>query len=80
MFICFSPSFFVCVRRNQSFNLVFRMTEVEDTHLTLAVILFQVRVNNSLDFLPLQTYEKKFAKSSVPVEIIVSWLDLLYIL
>ena len=30
---------------------------IEDTHLTLSVILFKVEANNSLIFLPLQTYE-----------------------
>ena len=39
-----------------------KMTIIEDTHLTLAVILFKNEANNSLIFLPLQTYNKKFAK------------------
>ena len=43
-------------------NLAFRTTIIEDTHLTLAVILFKVEANTSLNFLPLQTYEKKFAE------------------
>ena len=43
-------------------NLAFRTTIIEDTHLTLAVILFKVEANNSLFFLPLQTYEKNFAQ------------------
>ena len=43
-------------------NLAFRMTIIEDTHLTLAVILFKVEANNSLIFLLLQIYEKKIAK------------------
>ena len=37
------------------FNLAFRTTIIEDTHLTLAVIPFKVKVNNSLIFLLLQT-------------------------
>ena len=52
----FSPSFlFACAAINWV-NLAFRMTIIEDTHLTLAVILFKVVANNSLIFLPLQTY------------------------
>ena len=43
-------------------NLAFKMTIIKDTHLTLAAIPFKVEVNNSLIFLPLQTYEKKFAE------------------
>ena len=54
--------FFVRLRRNQSRNLVFTTTVVEDTHLTLAGIPFKVEATNSLIFLLLQTYEKKFAE------------------
>ena len=54
--------FFVCLRRNQLSNLAFTTTIIEDTHLTLAVILFKVEANNSLIFLLLQTYEKEFAE------------------
>ena len=42
--------------------IVFRVTGIEDTHLTLAAIPFQVGVNNFLISLPLQTYEEKFAE------------------
>ena len=49
-------------------NLAFKTTIIEDTHLTLAVIPFKVEANNSLIFLPLQTYEKNF---SVPVKSII---------
>ena len=38
-----------------------RATNVQDTLLTLAVMPFQVGVNNSVFFLGLQTYEKKIA-------------------
>ena len=48
VFIRFSLPSFVCVRRNQPDNLAFRMTKVEDTHLTLEAIPFYVGVNNSL--------------------------------
>ena len=58
MFIRFSPSSFVCVRRNQLGNPAFRATIVEDTHLTLAAFPFSVGVNNAVFFWPLQTYEK----------------------
>ena len=43
------------------------MTGIEDTHLTLTAILFQVGINNSLNFLSLQAYEKT-CRDSVPVE------------
>ena len=56
------PFSFVCVRRNHSRNLAFKSTGAEDTYLTLAVISFQVGVNNSLNFLFLQTFEKRFAE------------------
>ena len=39
--------------------LSFRTGGVEDAHLTLAAIPFQVGVNNALIFLPLQRNEKK---------------------
>ena len=52
---------FACTATNRG-NLAFKMTIIEDTHLTLAAIPFKVEANNSLIFLPLQTYEKKFAK------------------
>ena len=51
VFLLFSPSSFVCVRRTQPGNLTFTTTGIEDTHLTLAVIPFQVGVNNSFIFL-----------------------------
>ena len=41
MFISFAPPSFGCVCRNQSGKrLAFRMARFEDTHLTLAAILF----------------------------------------
>ena len=46
---------FACVATNRS-NLAFGMTIIEDTHQTLAAIPFKVEANNSLTFLPLQTY------------------------
>ena len=50
-----------CLRTPQLIgNLAFKTTSVEDTHLTLASIPFQVGVNDSLIILPLQTDEKKF--------------------
>ena len=41
-------------------DLAFRTTIIEDTHLTLAAIPFKVEAKNTLIFLPLQIYEKKF--------------------
>ena len=44
----FSPSFlFACAASNRS-NLAFKTTIIEDTHLTLTVILFKVEANNYL--------------------------------
>ena len=42
--------------------LAFRATIIEDTHLTLAAIPFNVEANNCLIFLLLQTYEKNIAE------------------
>ena len=59
----FLTIFLVCVRTAiNRVNLAFRTTIIEDTHLTPAVIPFKIEANNSLSFLPLQTYEKKFAE------------------
>ena len=55
-------------------NLAFRMTIIEDTHLTLAVIPFKVEANNSLNFLLLQTYEKSFAEFPFRFISIIPWL------
>ena len=52
----FTIGFFAHSRRNLSSSSTFRMTGVEDTHLALAVIPFDVGANNSLIFLLLQTY------------------------
>ena len=57
----FLTVFFVCAAIIRV-NLAFGTTIIEDTHLTLAVILFKVEANNSLIFLPLQIQEKKFAE------------------
>ena len=50
---------FTCAATNRPTYVAFRMTGVEDRHLALAIIPFQVKVNNSLFFLRLQTYVKK---------------------
>ena len=50
-------------------SLALRATIIEDTHLTLEGIPFKVEANSSLIFLPLQTYEKKICRVSVPVHI-----------
>ena len=57
----FLTVFFVCVRRKTPDKLAFRTTTIDDTHLTPVAIPFKVEANNSLIFLPLQTYEKIFA-------------------
>ena len=70
-FLRFSLSFlFACAAINRV-NVAFRMTIIEDTHLTLAAIPFKVEANNSFIYLPLQTYEKKIV--SVPLQSIISW-------
>ena len=56
---------FACSAINRV-NLAFRTTITEDTHLTLAVILFKIEANNSLIFLLLQTYEKQCCQVSIP--------------
>ena len=50
-------------------NLAFKMTIIEDTHLALIDIPSKVEANNSLIFLPLQTYERKICRVFVPVHI-----------
>ena len=59
---------FLCAANNRA-NLVFKTTIIEDTHLTLAGIPFNVETNNSLILLPLQIYKKKISRVSVPVYI-----------
>ena len=58
----FLTVFFVWRAAINLVNLVFRTTIIEDTHLTLSVILFKAEASNSLIFLPLQTCWKKFAE------------------
>ena len=58
----FSLYFLSVCAANNLVNLAFKTTIIEDTHLTLTAIPFKVEANNSLNFLPLQTYEKKFAE------------------
>ena len=62
-----------CAANNQA-NLAFKTTIIEDTHLTLAGILFKVEANNYLFFLPLQTYEKKLAEFPFLFIFIIPWL------
>ena len=52
---------FACAASNRA-NLAFKTTIIENTHLALIGFLSKVEANNSLFFLPLQTYEKKFAE------------------
>ena len=68
-FLRFSLYSFVCLLRNYPVNLAFRMTGVEDTHITLAAILFQAEVDNSLNFFHYITEES--CRVSVPVESII---------
>ena len=57
----FLTAFFACAATNRV-NLAFRTTIIEDTHLTLEVIPFKVKANNSLILLSFQTYEKILAE------------------
>ena len=50
-----------CAASNSA-NLSLETVIIEDTQLTLIGILSKVEANNSLIFLPLQTYEKKKAE------------------
>ena len=69
----FSPSFlFACAESNRE-NLASRTTIIEDTHLTLAGLLFKVEANNSLIFLLLQTYEKRNAEFPFLFIFIIPW-------
>ena len=68
-------SFFVCVAADRSTQRV--TTGVEDTSRTLTVILFIVALNNSLSFLLLLTYEKRFAE--FPLLHIYSFLTYVFI-
>ena len=61
-FICFASSFLVYARRKNF--LPFRTTGVENTHLTLAVISFQVGVNDFLYFIAITDIRKKICCES----------------
>ena len=64
-FIHFSPSFlFACAAINWV-NLAFRMTIIEDTHLTLAVIPFKVEANNS-SFFSITNIQERIRRVYVP--------------
>ena len=67
--LCF---LFACAASNRA-TLAFKTTIIEDTHLTLIGILSKVEANNSLVFLPLQTYEKKFAEFPFLFISIIPW-------
>ena len=55
------------------------MTIIEDTHLTLAVILFKVEANNTLIFLPLQIYEKELTAFPFQLIFIIPWFKAGYL-
>ena len=74
VFVRFLSAFSVCMRRKQSGHQALRTTKVKDTHLTLAVIPFKVDANNSLIFLPSQTYKTKFAEFPFLFIFIIPWL------
>ena len=80
----FSPyCLFACAASNRE-KLAFKTIIIEDTHLKLVVILSKVEANNSLIFLPLQTYEKKFAefpflfRSIIPYFIVDKFVEFEY--
>ena len=63
---------FACAASNSA-NLAFKTTIIEYTHLTLIGIPSKVEANNTLLFLPLQTYEEKFAEFPFLVISIIPW-------
>ena len=63
----FSLSFlFACAAINWD-KSAFRTTIIEDTHLTLAVILFKVEANNFLSFFAITNTREKSCQVSVPL-------------
>ena len=67
----FSPFLFACAATNQV-NLAFRTTVIEDTHLTLAVVPFEVGVNNYLIFFVIINIREKICRVSVPLQFIIT--------
>ena len=65
---CFSSCCFTCDLIYQ-----FRTTGVEDTHLTLKAIPFQVGVNNSLNLFVVTNIRGKICQVSVPVASVIPW-------
>ena len=72
--MAFSSNFFVSHCLFCLVNFARRTTIIEDTHLTLAVIPFKAKANNSLIFSPVQTYENKFPVQSI----IPCWMAIRY--
>ena len=70
--------FFCLLTANWSSNSAFTTTTIEDTHLTLTVVLFKLEANNSLTILLLQTYEKKICRVFVPAKSVIPWLEIEY--
>ena len=54
------------MRRNKPGNLAFRTTIIEDTHLTLAAILFNVEANYSIVFFAITNIREKNCRVSIP--------------
>ena len=72
---CFSLCFlFACAAINRV-NLAFRTTIIKDTHLTLAVISFKVKANNSLIFFAIINRREKFCGVSVPLQSLIPCLN-----
>ena len=63
---------FACVRHNQSGDLAFSTPDVKDTHLTLAVIPFQVGINILLIFSVITNKREKICQVSIPLKSINS--------
>ena len=75
----FSPHFLFACAASNSANLAFKTTIINDTHLTLIGFLSEVEANNSLIFLPLQTYEKKIVEFPLLFISIIPWLAQIWI-
>ena len=66
-FSSFFIASFLCVGFNQSGGLACQTTDAEDICQRLTAISFDIRVKNSLKYLPLLAYDKRFCRVSVPV-------------
>ena len=74
MFVRFALALFVCMSCNKQGRLAFRTTRVEDTHLMLAAIPFQVGEDNTLKESCSYKLTRKNCTVSVSVGSFIPWL------